>query len=154
MAGFEADFMEDPGATSPSFEARGCVDALFLETLREQLPHLSNFPDSFVLCTPMAVLLKMESNAMKRLSVDKSRHIDDKLAANMDQLASARLEIKEGWDNRNCLLHPCCFLLAPVCPAKQLWHEAREVCGPSRPPPVSCFDVAAVGIAGYITNSG
>jgi hypothetical protein len=152
--GPDAEAMEDPGAYSPSFEAGGCVDASFLEALREQLPHLANFPDTFILRTPMAVLLKMESNAMKRLSVDKSRNVDDKLAANMDQLASAKLDIKEGWDDRNGHLHPCRFLPAPVCSAKQLWREAREVWGPSGPPPVSCFDVAAVGIAGYVTNRG
>jgi len=153
-ASSEPDFFEDPGASSPSFEAGGCVDADFLDALREQLPHLANFPDAFILRTPMAVLLKMESNAMKRSSVDKSRNVDDKLAANMDLLASARLEVKEGWDDRNSHLHPCRFLPAPVCSAKQLWREAREVWGPCGPPPVSCFDVAAVGIAGYITNRG
>jgi len=41
----EPDLLEDLGASSPSFKAGGCVEAIFLEALREQLPHLSNFPD-------------------------------------------------------------------------------------------------------------
>ena len=32
--GPDAEVMEDPGAYSPSFEAGGCVDASFLDTLR------------------------------------------------------------------------------------------------------------------------
>jgi hypothetical protein len=62
--------------------------------------------------------------------------------------------VKAGQDDRNENLHPCRFLPAPICAAKELWLHAREVLGPAGLPPVSCFDMAAVGLAGYVTSRG
>jgi hypothetical protein len=114
--------------------------------MREQLPSLAGFPNSFILRTPMQTLLKMESNAMKRSSNDRARNVEAKLKFNMVLISSSKLEVKAGQDDRNKNLHPCRFLPAPVCTAKELWLHAREVLGPAGLPPGSCFNMAAVGL--------
>jgi hypothetical protein len=91
---------------------------------------------------------------MKRSSIDRARNVEDKLTFNMDLISSSKLEVRAGQDDRNKNLHPCRFLPAPVCKAKKLWLHAREVLGPAGLPPVSCFDMAAVGLAGYVTSCG
>ena len=75
-----------------------------------------------------------------------------KLTFNMDLISSSKLEVKAGQDDRNENFHPCRFLPAPICAAKELWLYTREVLGPAGLPPVSCFDMAAVGLAGYVTS--
>jgi hypothetical protein len=125
-----------------------CVDEAFLAALRDQLPRLCSLPDSFILYTPMSILLKMESNAMKRSSGDKARSAEDRLMANMNKLGSA------GSDNRNSSLHPCRFMAAPICSAQQLWLAAREAIGTSGIPAVGSYDMAAIGLAGYMTARG
>ncbi len=62
--------------------------------------------------------------------------------------------MKAGQDDRNKNLHPCRFLPAPVCTAKDLWLHAREVLGPASLPPGSCFNMAAVGLTSYVTSRG
>jgi hypothetical protein len=79
----------------------------------------------------MQTLLKMESNTMKRSSIDRARKLKDKLTFNMDLISISKMEVKAGKDNRNENLHPCSFLPAPVCAAKELWLHAREVLGPA-----------------------
>jgi hypothetical protein len=147
-------FPEEQGAGSPTSPSGGYVAASYLAAMREQLPNLAGFPDAFILSTPMQTLLKMESNAMKRSSVDKSRNVEDKLSFNMDLISSTKLEIQAGEDDRNENLHVCRFLPAPICAAKELWLHARDTLGTTGLPPVGCFDMAAVGLAGYITSRG
>ena len=123
-----------------------------LPILRDHFPHLSSLPDSFFLSTPMEVLTKMESNAMKKLSLEKGKNLEDKILANQD--AMAPLQVKEGFCNRREALHPARFLPAPICSAQELWLQAREVIGPSGIPPVANYDLAAVGLSGYVTTRG
>jgi len=150
----EIEYADKQQLYSPTGEPGGLVDISYLDAMREQLPSLAGFPDSFILRTPMQTLLKMESNAMKRSSVDRARNVEDKLTFNMDLISSTKLDVKAGQDDRNENLHPCRFLPAPICAAKELWLHAREVLGPAGLPPVSCFDMAAVGLAGYVTSRG
>jgi hypothetical protein len=131
-----------------------CVDQAFLAALRDQLPNLCSLPDSFILSTPMSVLLKMESNAMKRSSGDKARSAEDRLMANMDKLGSTIIQVNAGQDNRSSSLHPCRFMAAPTCSAQQLWLAAREAIGTAGIPAVGSYDMAAIGLAGYVTARG
>jgi hypothetical protein len=84
----------------------------------------------------MSILLKMESNAMKRSSGDKARSAEDRLMTNMDKLGSTIIQVSAGSDNRSSSLHPCHFMAAPTCSAQQLWLAAREAIGTSGIPAV------------------
>jgi hypothetical protein len=83
---------------------------------------------------------------MKQSSIDRARNVDDKLTFNMDLIISSKLEVKAGQDDRKKNLHPCRFLPAPVCTAKELWLHAREVLGPAGLLPGSCFNMADFGL--------
>jgi hypothetical protein len=95
----EIEYANEQQLYSPSGEPGGLVDISYLDAMREQLPSLAGFPDSFVLRTPMQTLLKMESNAMKQSSIDRARKVEDKLTFNMDLISSSKLEVKAGQDN-------------------------------------------------------
>jgi len=85
----EIEYADEQQLYSQSGEPGGLVDISYLDTMREQLPNLAGFPDSFILRTPMQTLLKMESNAMKRSSIDRARNVEDKLTFNMDLISQA-----------------------------------------------------------------
>jgi hypothetical protein len=150
------EVVEDPGSgnDSPASEAGAFIEVGFLPALRAQLPNLEGMPDSFILRTPMPVLLKMESNAMKRSTADKSKNVEDKLLANTEKLASCRIQVVAGTDNRRDSLHPSRFMGAPLCPLQDLFLEGRRVIGPNGLDPVSGFDMAAVGMPGMVTPRG
>jgi hypothetical protein len=97
----EIEYADEQQLYSLSGESGGLVDISYLEAMREQLPSLAGFPDSFILRTPMQTLLKMESNAMKRSSINRARNVEDKLMFNMDLISSSKLEVKAGQDDRN-----------------------------------------------------
>ena len=100
----------------------------------------------------MEVLTKMESNAMKKLSLEKGKNLEDKILANQDTMVP--ILVKEGFCNRREALHPARFLPAPICSAQELWLQAREVIGPAGIPPVANYDLASVGLSGYVTTRG
>jgi hypothetical protein len=52
------------------------------------------------------------------------------------------------------MLHPARFLAGPACSAVRLWLTARDVLGNSSHPPVGCYDLGSVGLAGYISSKG
>ena len=94
----------------------------------------------------------MESNAMKKLSLEKGKNLEDKILANQDTMVP--ILVKEGFCNRREALHPARFLPAPICSAQELWLQAREVIGPAGIPPVANYDLASVGLSGYVTTRG
>ncbi len=130
------------------------VDRANLLAFRAQIPNLSSLTDDFILNTSMVLLLKMESNSMKRGSADKARNIEERLMTNQDNLAITSIAIPEGWDDRRLNLHSSRFIPPAVCSAAELWLAARDVIGPTGLPPVSSFDMASVGLAGYATPRG
>ncbi len=143
----------DPGSSLNRFTTDR-VDRVNLAAFRAQIPNLTNLTDDFVLNTPMSLRLKMESNSMKRGTADKARNLEDRLMANHDNIAATVIIIPEGTDDRNSCLHSSRFLPPAVCSAGEMWLAARDAIGPSGHPPVCAFDMAAVGMAGYVTPRG
>ena len=118
------------------------------------MPHLSHLADGLLLSTRITDLLKMESNAIKRVSADKSRSLEAKLIRNQEDLLTSWLAVPAGKDNRMDSLHSARFMPAPVAKAQEQWLRAREVWGLSGYPAVAGFDLAAVGLDGYVTPRG
>jgi hypothetical protein len=127
-----------------------------LADFKMEIPHLvaSGKQDSFILRVKIAILLKMESNHLKRASQDKGRTVEDILARNQDAIASNPTPVSAGFDDRRHSLHAARFLPGPICSAQELWLQARRVLGISGYPPVAAFDLASVGLAGHITAKG
>lgn len=127
-----------------------------LADFKLEVPHLvaSGKPDSFLLRVKIAILLKMESNHLKRASQDKGRSVEDILARNQDAIASNPTQVAAGFDDRLSTLHAARFLPGAICSAQELWLQARRVLGISGYPPVAAFDLASVGLAGHVTAKG
>ncbi len=116
--------------------------------------HLVHLVDDLLLSTRITDLLKMESNAIKRMTANKSRSLEAKLIKHHEDLRTSWLEIPAGQDNRMDTLHSSRFMPAAVVNAQELRAHAREVWGVHSYPAVATFDMAAVGLDGYLTPRG
>lgn len=104
--------------------------------------------------TPIETLLKLEATSIKLKNLEKSRHVEDRLATNREDLLKIKIEVKTGWDDRWTHLHEARFLPGAACSATKLWLRAREVLGTSGQAAVSVYDMASVGLAGHVTPKG
>lgn len=52
------------------------------------------------------------------------------------------------------MIHSSRFLPGMACSAAKMWLLARETIGPNGIPPISTYDMAAVGLAGYVQPKG
>ena len=150
--------MQPPAAPGPS---PGLHDHEYchpdhLASFKMEIPHLvaSGKQDSFLLGVKIAILLKMESNHLKRASQDRGRSVEDILTRNQEAIASNTIPVAAGYDDRQSTLHAARFLPGPICSAQELWLQARKILGSSGHPPVAAFDLASVGLAGHITAKG
>jgi hypothetical protein len=113
--------------------------------------HLAHLVDDLLLSTRITDLLKMESNAIKRMTADKSRSLEAKLIKHHEDLRTSWLEIPAGQENRMDNLHSSRFMPAAVVNAQA---HAREVWGVHGYLAVATFDMAAVGLDDYLTPRG
>jgi hypothetical protein len=125
-----------------------------LAAMRAKFPFLDSFSDTFIRTTPPESLLKMEATTIKMRESERSRDADDKLAANRAALASTTRMVAAGPDNRWSSLHEGCFLPGAGCSAAKIWLRAREILGLSGAPPLGNYDLAAVGLGGFVTARG
>ncbi len=138
----------DPGAVGTAMTDSD------LASLRKKSPFLADFSDQFVRSRPMESLLKIETTSMKIREMERTRDTDEKLSANKLALAQNVTNVKAGPDNRWTVLHPARFLPGAACSAAKQWLAAREAIGLTRHPLVGNYDMAAVGLAGFVTNKG
>jgi hypothetical protein len=96
----------------------------------------------------------METTSIKMKELEKGRDIDDKLSSNKMELEDTFTEVKAGKDNRSSILHAARFLAGAACASTKLWRRARQVIGLTGHPPVGSYDLAAVGLAGYVSKKG
>ena len=141
------------GGYAPSFHQDFCHPD-HLAQFRSEVPHLAHLADDLLLSTRITDLLKMESNAIKRMTADKGRSLEAKLIKHHKDLRTSWLEIPAGQDNRTDCLHSSRFMPAAVANAQELWARAREVWGAHGYPAVATFDMAAMGLDGYVTPRG
>lgn len=125
-----------------------------LASLRKRLPFLSDFSDEFIRSRPMESLLKIETTTLKIKQMEQGRDWDDRLAANKMSLEEASISIVAGLDNRWSILHPGRFLPGAACSANKLWLTARQHIGLNGSCPVGSYDMAAIGLGGYVTSRG
>ena len=125
-----------------------------LIVLKEQFPSLSNFSEDFLKFRTIDELLRLASTSMQINSAEKARETEDRLAQNKAGMHTKFFDVQAGRDNRCTELHPARFLPGAGCSAARQYITAREVLGLSSPPPLACYDMAAVGMAGYVTARG
>jgi hypothetical protein len=125
-----------------------------LAAMRAKFPFLEAFTDTFIRTTPPESLLKMEATTIKMRDSERGRDAEDKLAANRAALAATSKAIPAGTDNRWSVLHEGRFLPGAGCSAAKIWLKAREVLGLTGAPPLGNYDMAAVGLGGFVTAKG
>jgi hypothetical protein len=125
-----------------------------IASLRKKFSFLKDFSDSFIKNTPLDVLLKTETTALKIKEYERNKATSTRLSNNRDELSSTFSSISAGRDNRWDHLHESRFLPGACCPATKLWLRAREVLGDSGHVPVSCYDMNSIGLGGFVSRRG
>lgn len=138
----------DPGSTA------GRVSDGDLSTLRKKFPFLADFSDEFIRTTPTEALLKMETTSIKMKEMERTRDVDDRLCTNKLALEETIARVMAGIDNRTTHLHEGRFLAGAACSATKLYKKARQVIGLTGHAAVGSYDMASVGLAGYVTSRG
>jgi len=109
-------------------------------------------PAEFFTNTTSDVLAKLESIALKRSLLNKGRNAEERLVANQE--AVQPLAVEAGSCDRQLGLHKFRFAAPVICTAQEEWLQARAALGPTGLPPLACYDMAAIGLAGCVTSRG
>ena len=141
-AGFHS--CPDPGTQHVSLDG--------LDRLKEKFPFLKEYTDSFIKATGVDVLIKAETASKKLQRFDKEKKAEDKLYQNRERLSVS--EVKAGQDNRFDILHEARALPGATCSAAKIWLLARKALGSSGHPPLSTYDMSAIGLGGCVTAKG
>ena len=151
-AGFSSG-SQDP-ARSGGEGSSSFIEDFDLEGIRSKFPFLREFSDNFVRSQPLETLLKMETTSIKVQEFEKSKAASSKLAANRDKISSTFTAVLPGRDNRWDELHQARFLPGAGCTAGKMWLKARDVLGEGGFPPIGTYDMASVGLAGFVSKRG
>jgi hypothetical protein len=126
----------DPGAARQVNPGLGRTSE-DIASLRKKFSFLKDFSDQFIQTTPLDVLLKTETTAMKPKDLERNRSSGTRLSNNRDELPTTFYSVPAGRDNRWDNLHEARFLPGACCSAGQHWTRAREVLGDKVFPGVS-----------------
>jgi hypothetical protein len=147
-----------PRATPPQPEEAGMRPSQLsdadIDTLRARFPILAELSTGFIRGLSATELLSLERASFKQRESEKLKDAEDKLAANRVNLGLSCTEVRAGQDDRWARLHDARFLAGAGCSATKLWITAREVLGLNGHPPISTYDMQAVGLAGFVTARG
>jgi hypothetical protein len=125
-----------------------------IEALRGRFPILAELSTGFIRGLSATELLSLERASFKQRESEKFKDAEDKLASNRVNLGLHCSEVKAGQDDRWARLHDARFLAGAGCSATKMWLTAREVIGLNGHPPISTYDMQAVGLAGFVTARG
>jgi hypothetical protein len=140
--------VRDPGAATEMMSDGDVA------TLRRKFPFLADFSDEFIRTRPTEALLKMETTSIKMRELERGRDADEKLCSNKMTLEETITAVMAGVDNRTSQLHTGRYLAGAACSTKRQWLKARQVIGLTGQPPIGSYDLASVGLAGYVTSRG
>ena len=141
------------GCPDPA-KRKGCITDGDIATLRQKHTFPERFSDFFIRNTPVGNLMKIQTTSMKMKEFERLKDVDEKLASNKAEMASTFMDIPAGQDNRWSRLHQARFLHGAGCSAARLWLAARDVLGTTPMPAIGSYDMAAVGLTGYVSSRG
>ena len=130
------------------------IAAQDLAVLKLRFPRLKEFLDEFLQARSMDELLKIESTCMKLKDAERRGDVEEKLSMNKQNLEVSSVTLAAGSDNRWSVLHRGRFLAGAACSTKKLWLSAREVIDVTGHNPVANYDMASVGLGGFVTSKG
>ena len=138
----------DPGSY------KGQLNSQNIEGLKKRHPFLNEYADSTLASISLDTLLKLESTSIKLKSLEKTRALEEKLAANRDALADTEINVQSGVDNRLTVLHSGRFLPGMGCSVAKMWEWGRKYLGHEGHAAICTYDMKSVGLAGYVTPQG
>jgi hypothetical protein len=89
---------------------------------------------------------------MKLKEAERAKDADDRLAHNMSNIGVISVDM--GLDDRTNVLHDGRFLPGANCSAVKLWLAARERTPLHGAPPLGNYDMACVGLGGFVSSRG
>jgi hypothetical protein len=123
-------------------------------TMRDKIPFLKDMSDGFIRSMPPQDLLKLESTSLRIREAERMKDAEERLATNRSNLGSRHKEVRAGLDDRWATLHEARFLPGAGCSSSKLWLRAREVIGLHGHEALGNYDMAAVGLGGFVTAKG
>jgi hypothetical protein len=151
----------DPAGPSPLMSVSSTatppqpvLDDADVAGLRRKFQFLKDFSDDFIRKTPLEVLLKTETTAIKIKEFERNKAVGDKLASNREYLSDTFYAVAQGEDNRWDKIHEARFLPGACCSASSMWLRAREVIGLTSQEPVGTYDMASIGLGGFVSKRG
>jgi hypothetical protein len=144
----------DPAGHSSLAYISPHLDSGDIAGLRKKFGFLKDFSDDFIRSTPLEVLLKTETTAIKIKEFERSKAAGDRLASNREDLADTFYPVGQGVDNRWDKIHEARFLPGACCSSAALWLKAREVIGLKGHEPVGNYDMASIGLGGFVSKRG
>jgi hypothetical protein len=125
-----------------------------LAALRAKFPFLKDFSDDFIRANKPESLIKLETANVKLKEAERSKDADDRLAHNRANIGTICVDMGMGIDDRTTHLHDGRFLPGANCSASKLWLAARERIPLHGAPPLGNYDMAAVGLGGFVSPRG
>jgi hypothetical protein len=130
------------------------LEAQDLEILKMRFPRLREFSDQFLKARTMEEILKIESTSLKLKEAERKGDVEEKLAVNKQNLEACAVTVEKGKDDRWSSLHSARFLAGAACSTRKIWLRAREVMDVNGHSPVANYDLASVGMGGFVTSKG
>jgi hypothetical protein len=96
--------------------------------------------------------MKLETANMKLKEAERTKDADDKLAHNRSNIGTICVDM--GLDDRTSILHNGRFLPGANCSTAKLWLAARNRTPLHGAPPLGNYDMAAVGLGGFVSPRG
>ena len=151
----EADRSRPTSSSTPDPAVKSSgLQGMDLHALKRKFPFLLEYSDTFIKETGVHILIKAETASRKLIELDRSKKAEDKLLSNRDALTETSTQVKAGEDNRLDRLHTARCLPGATCSAGKLWLHARQVIGDRGHPPLSTYDMAAIGLGGCVSAKG
>lgn len=143
-------YIPDPGTT----KAPSILNSRFIEDFKKRHPFLKEYSDEIIAHTPIETLMKLESTSIKLKNLEKAKGVEERLTTNRDNLATTSYQVKEEEDNRWSKISEARFLPGLVCSATKAWLRGRDVKGVEPDRAVTTYDMACMGLAGFVTPKG
>jgi hypothetical protein len=123
-----------------------------LVALRAKFPFLKEFSDGFIWANKPDCIMRMETANMKLKEAERAKDADDRLAHNRSNIGVISVDM--GLDDRTNVLHDGRFLPGANCSAAKLWLAARARIPLHGAPPLGNYDMASIGLGGFVSSRG
>ncbi len=140
------------GTRDPAEVFHNAISDSDVAALRSKFPFLKDFSDNFIRSNKPDSLMKLETANMNLKEAERTKDADDKLAHNRSNIGTICVDM--GLDDRTTILHDGRFLPGANCSAAKLWLAARSRIPLHGAPPLGNYDMAAVGLGGFVSPRG